>query len=80
MAASDKTPAQARWEAVKEFLRLVVFATIGAAIAAAGAAVNVLPEPWMVVGAAALIASLGKAWDKYVHKSDTSDSTGVLPF
>lgn len=74
-----KDPA-ALWKSIKDILRLVVFAAIGAAIAAAGAAVNLLPEPWMVVGVASLIASIGKAWDKYTHESTATDRTGVLPF
>lgn len=80
MAASTDTPAKARLEAIKEFLRLIVFSAIGAGIAAGGAAVNLLPDPWMQVGVAALIASLGKAWDKYTHKVSTNDANGVLPF
>lgn len=58
----------------------MVFSAIGAAIAGAGAALNLLPEPWMVVTVGALVTSLGKAWDKYTHKVSTSDATGILPF
>lgn len=78
MATTDQK--SARWEAVKEFLRLVVFGAIGGAIAAAAVAVNVIHDPIIATGVAAFIAYVGKAWDKYVHKTETTDATGVLPF
>lgn len=67
-------------ESFKEFARLVVFAAIGSGLAAAGSAVNLLPKPWMVVGAAVGIASLGKAWDKFIHEDPSINANGIVPF
>lgn len=78
MAITDQK--SARWEAVKEFLRLVVFGAIGGGIAAAAVAVNLINDPIIATAVAAFIAYIGKAWDKYVHKSETISATGVLPF
>ena len=78
MATTDQK--SARWEAVKEFLRLVVFGAIGGGIAAAAVAVNLIHDPIIATAVAAFIAYIGKAWDKYVHKTETTDATGVLPF
>ena len=78
--ALNATTKKALIDGLKEFARLVIFGAIGGAIAAAGAAVNLLPEPWMVTTAAGVITFIGKAWDKYVHKNENIEANGILPF
>lgn len=67
-------------EALKEFGRLLIFGAIGGIIAALAASVNLLPEPWMQVAAASLIATIAKAWDKFIHKDENISANGLLPF
>ena len=66
MAASNLSPKNARWEAVKEFLRVVLFAAIGSALAAGAAAANLVNDPILQVAIVTLVTSIGKAWDKYI--------------
>lgn len=67
----------ALWEAVKEILRLAVFAAISAAIAGA---IDYLSgfnstETWVVVGLAVL-----RFADKWIHERKDVASKGLLPF
>lgn len=71
---------QAILEGVKEFLRLVVIAAVSAALAAAGAYVANINDPMVVVIATTFLSYIVKAWDKYVHKNETTSSNGVVPF
>lgn len=68
-------------EALKEFARLVVIAAVSAAIAAATAALNLIHDPIILMGLSTFLTFIGKAWDKYIHKSDANDiKTGLTGF
>jgi uncharacterized membrane protein len=67
------------WKAVKEFLRIVVIAAVSAALAGATVFVGFLdPLAGAVLGA--VLTTIGKAWDKYVHESEATKATGIVPF
>lgn len=66
-------------KAVKEFLRIVFIAAVSAGLAGAAVLITSLDPLYAAVAAAALTA-IGKAWDKYVHESDATKSTGIVPF
>ena len=67
-------------EALKEFGRLVFIAAVTAALAGAGVLVGLINDPLTFAIVTSVLTSLGKAWDKYVHKSDSTPANGVVPF
>lgn len=66
-------------KAAKEFARIVFVAVVSAALAGAAVLITNLDPVYAAVAAAALTA-IGKAWDKYVHESDATTKTGIVPF
>lgn len=70
---------QAFKKAVKEFGRVVVIAAVSAALAGAAVLITSLDPLYAAVAGAALTA-IGKAWDKYVHESEATSATGIVPF
>lgn len=70
---------QAFKKALKEFGRVVVIAAVSALLAGATVLITQLDPLYAAVAAAALTA-IGKAWDKYVHESEHTDATGIVPF
>lgn len=73
-----KDPA-ALGKAAKEFARIVLIAAVSAALAGAAVLITNL-DPLYAAVAAAVLTSIGKAWDKYVHESDATTATGIVPF
>jgi len=66
-------------KAAKEFARIVFIAGVSAALAGAAVLITSLDPLYAAVAGAALTA-IGKAWDKYVHESENTDKTGIVPF
>lgn len=66
-------------KAALEFARMVFITAVSAALAGAAVLIGLLDPFWAAVATAAL-TSLGKAWDKYVHKSDATNANGIVPF
>lgn len=72
---------KAALEALKEFGRLVLIAGISAGLSAGVAAINLIHDPIILVGLSTFLTFLGKAWDKYLHKSDANTiTTGLTGF
>ncbi len=69
----------AQLEALKEFGRLVLIAAVTAGLMAGQAALGLITDPIVNVLLGTFIGAVIKAWDKFVHKSDSS-STGLVPF
>ena len=68
-------------EALKEFARLVLIAAVSAGIAAGTAALSLIHDPIILAALTTLLTFIGKAWDKYVHKSDANGiTTGLTGF
>lgn len=67
-------------EALKEFARLVFIAAVTAALAGAGVLIGFINDPLTFAIVTSVLTTLGKAWDKYVHKSDATSANGVVPF
>lgn len=78
MATVNKS--QARIEGLKEFGRIVLIAAVSSALVAAQAAAGVITDPVINVGLVTLLTSLGKAWDKYLHKNQETQAKGLVPF
>lgn len=74
-----KDPA-ALWKATKELLRIIVIAAVSAALAGAAVVVGFITDPLTFAVVSAVLTSLGKAWDKYVHESEATKATGIVPF
>lgn len=70
----------ALWKATKEFLRIVVIAAVSAALAGAVVLVGFITDPIVFAVVTALLTSIGKAWDKYVHESEAIKANGIIPF
>ncbi len=70
----------ALWKATKELLRIVVIAAVSAALAGGAVLVGFITDPLTFAVVSAVLTSLGKAWDKYVHESKATDATGIVPF
>ncbi len=66
---------QALQEGVKEFGRIIVIAILPVLIDS----LTVGEFSWRATGVAILVAAL-KAADKYVHKNESIDAKGILPF
>jgi len=66
-------------EALKEFLRIVLIAAVSAALAGAANLVGLLDPFWATV-VTTLLTFIGKAWDKYIHKSTATTLTGITGF
>lgn len=66
-------------EAAKEFARLVLIATISAAFAGVPALLGLL-DPTVAAILGVFLATLAKAWDKYLHKADNGITTGLTGF
>lgn len=64
---------------VMEFLRVVTFAGIGAALAAALAWAQLIQDPMIQLILVTIFTSAGKAWDRKIHE-DQTPRTGILPF
>lgn len=67
-------------KALKEFGRLVLIAAVTAAITGAGVLVGLINDPLTFAIVNSVLATLTKAWDKYVHESKATDATGIVPF
>lgn len=67
-------------EGVKEFFRVVVLAAVSAALTAALSYASGLHDPLLQLALVTALTSLGKAWDKFVHKNPETNAKGVLPF
>lgn len=67
-------------EGLKEFGRVVLIAAVSAALVAAQAALGLITDPIINIALCTLIASLIKAWDKYVHKNEAIQANGIVPF
>lgn len=70
----------ALWKATKEFLRIVLVAAVSAALAGAAVLAGFITDPIAFAVVTALLTSIGKAWDKYVHESEATKATGIVPF
>lgn len=66
-------------EALKEFGRLVLIAAVSAALAGGSAVIGLL-DPVAAAVAGVFLATLAKAWDKYLHKADNGITTGLTGF
>lgn len=62
-----------------ELARIVFIAAVSAALAGAAVLITNLDPLYAAIAGAALTA-IGKAWDKYVHESDATPATGIVPF
>lgn len=67
-------------EGLKEFGRVILISVVSAGIVAAQAAAGLVTDPIMNVALVALLASLGKAFDKYIHENDNINANGLVPF
>lgn len=67
-------------KAAKEFARIMFVTVVGAALAGAAVLAGFITEPLTFAVVTAVLGSIGKAWDKYVHESDTTTKTGIVPF
>lgn len=66
-------------KALLEFARMIFITVVSAILAGAAVLITGL-DPLYAAVAAAILTSVGKAWDKYVHKSDATTATGIVPF
>lgn len=66
-------------KAALELARVVFIAAVSAALAGAAVLITNLDPLYAAIAGAALTA-IGKAWDKYVHESDATTKTGIVPF
>lgn len=64
---------------IMEFLRVITFAAIGAALTAALAWAQLIQDPYIQLTLVTLFTSAGKAWDRKIHE-DQTPRTGILPF
>lgn len=71
---------KAFWKAVKELLRIVFVTAVSAALAGAAVLAGFITDPLVFAVVTAVLTSIGKAWDKYVHESDATSKTGIVPF
>lgn len=72
---------KAALEALKEFGRLVLIAAVSAGLSSGVAALNLIHDPIILVGLSTFLTFIGKAWDKYIHKSDANGvTTGLTGF
>lgn len=76
---------KAIWESTKEFLRLAIFAAVGAAVTAIlnaallfVAGLNLDPTINGII--VAWLTAMLRAWDKYIHESRNTTAKGLVSF